>query len=61
MCRIDAGVAAHLLVHDEIDTAGLVFNLGKPALEAQELHAAALPAVRPKHRSAAGDRSISSA
>ena len=55
MCRVDAGVIADLFVDDEVEAAGLVLDLGEPALEAQEPHAAALPAVQPELGGAAGD------
>lgn len=51
-------MAAYLLVHDEVETAGLVLEFGEPALEAQEPHASALPTVKPELSSAAGDSAI---
>ena len=58
MCRVDAGVPADLFVHDEVEAAGLVLDFGEPALEAQEPHAAALPAVQPELGGAAGDAAV---
>ena len=58
MRRVDAGMIADLLVDDEVEAAGLVLEFGEPALEAQEPHAAALPAVKPELGGAAGDSAI---
>ena len=58
MCRVDAGVIANLLVHDEVEAAGLVLDLGEPVLEPQKPHAAALPAVEPELGGAADDAAV---
>ena len=55
MCGVDAGVLAHLFVNDKVEPAGLVLDLGEPALEAQKPHAATLPAVQPELGRTAGD------
>jgi hypothetical protein len=56
--RINSRVIANLFVHDEVEAAGLVLEFGEPALEPQEPHPAALPAVQPELGSAAGDVAV---
>jgi hypothetical protein len=58
MCRVDTSVIAHLFVHDQIEPAGLVLDLGEPVLEAQESHPAALPAVEPELGRSARNRAV---
>jgi len=61
VCRVDPGMPANLLVDHKVNAAGLVLDLGQPVLEAQEAHAAALPAVEPELRRAAGDGAVGAA
>ena len=61
MRRVGARVAAHFLEHDLVEPAARVLHLGEPLAEAEEAHAAALPAIIAVDDGAGGDVAVAAA